>query len=424
MKKKRKKNKKKAGVKKSAPKQIVKKSTLLQSAENAIDRLSLVNNQALVLASQVNSSLLGNSLLPLAESVQRMNNQFVGVSSVLSQLQTSNIFSQLNEASSSIHAVNQSLANILKSPSITSANYLQNLLNSVPHFSNPLSSFYTIANSAHELSKINLVSDSILSQFYQGSNLTRIGEIAIHAERNLANILPSQIGSKLNLNELQRNSIINGINESTKAFNKIWKNYETDIEFLKSTNPIIQRIPPIEIYYTTDITEKISVGDKDEVEETLLINDLGIENEETLKSLLGKLDNNLFRMWQGALQALQSNNVDKIRHLTTSLRELFTHVMHKIAPDDEIKKWSTSPDYVQNGRPTRKARLLFICRHINDPHFKDFVEKDVDMMLKFIDLFQEGTHSVVSKLTEMQLNAIKCKSESAIKYLLQLHFAK
>lgn len=401
------------------------KGSNLNSLNNAIDRFSLVNNQTFVLANQINSLNLGNAFLPLSESIQKISNQFSGFSSVLNQLQPIqlNTLQQLGQASASIHAVTGSLSNILKANNVISNNYFHNIVASVPEINNPTSSFFALSNSAHGLSKINLISESVLSQFYHGANLSRIAELTIHAEKNLSNILPSQIGSKLQLSEAQKTTLISGLNETTQSFNSIWKSYENTPTLLNNISPIIQRIPPVEVYNTTDITEKVSISDKDEAEENLLITDLWLENEETLKSLLAKIDANLYRMWQGAVQALESTNIDKIRHFNTSLRELFTHVIHKIAPDDEIKKWTSNPtEHIINGKPTRKARLLYICRNINDEHFKHFVEKDIEMMLKFIDLFQEGTHSVVSKSTEKQLTAIKCKAESAIKYLLQIHF--
>jgi len=419
-KKKGKKAKKSSGIKLKHPKE-----STLDSLNTAIDQFSVVNNQTFVLANQINSLNLANSFLPVSESIHKISNQFPAFSNILNQIQPSSLdtLQLLGQSSASIHAVSRSLSSILKKNSVISDNYLKNFITSVPQITNPTSSFFTLSNSAHELSKINLIGENILSQFYHGANLSKIAELIIHAEKNLSNILPSQIGSKLHINEAQKNSLISGLNETTQSFNDIWKSYENKPSLLNNISPIIQRIPPVEIYNTTDITEKVSVSDKDDTEENLLITDLGLENEETLKSLLARIDGDLFRMWQGAVQALESSNIDKIRHFNTSLRELVTHVIHRIAPDDEIKKWTTNPtEHIKDGKPTRRARLLYICRNINDEHFKHFVEKDIDMMLKFIDLFQEGTHSIVSKTTEKQLIAIKCKAESAIKYLLQIHF--
>jgi hypothetical protein len=43
--------------------------------------------------------------------------------------------------------------------------------------------------------------------------------------------------------------------------------------------------------------------------------------------------------------------------------ELFTHILHGLSPDAEVRKWSTEPAHYHNGRrPTRRAWLLYICR--------------------------------------------------------------
>ncbi|MEZ4958463.1 MAG: hypothetical protein R2830_01470 [Saprospiraceae bacterium] len=203
----------------------------------------------------------------------------------------------------------------------------------------------------------------------------------------------------------------------------MWKSYETSPKTFVELSPILLRIPPIEYFNTSSFVENISVEGSDEAEEELLISDLLIENEETLTTLLPKLNPNLLNMWLGARQALESNNADKVRHFTTSIRELLTQILHALSPDTELIKWSNNPtEHIQNNKPTRRARLLYIYREVNNDHFKSFIEADIKATLQFIDLFQEGTHSVKSKLTDKQLLSIKLKAESTLKYLLQTFY--
>ena len=100
-------------------------------------------------------------------------------------------------------------------------------------------------------------------------------------------------------------------------------------------------------------------------------------------------------MWKGAIEAFHSDNSDKVRHFSISIRELYTHLIYNLAPDEDIKKWTSDKgNYDDKGRPTRRARLLFICRNINNKPFNSFVKKDVDATLAFIDIFQKGTHGI------------------------------
>ena len=110
-------------------------------------------------------------------------------------------------------------------------------------------------------------------------------------------------------------------------------------------------------------------------------------------------------------------NLDYARYFAVSLRELFTQVLHRLSPNHEIKKWTNDDKLFDNGKPTRKARLLFICRSVNHDIFSDFLEKDVEAIL---ELFQRGTHQVTIPFTHKQLVALKARVESAIIYLIEI----
>lgn len=158
------------------------------------------------------------------------------------------------------------------------------------------------------------------------------------------------------------------------------------------------------------------------LEEVGLRDEIQYENEVDLNRFLSKLDKGLYSMWEGAIEAYHSENPDRIRHFSSSLRELFTHVLHILSPEEEVKNWIKDESLLHNGRPTRRARLLYVCRNINNYPFEDFVEKDVNSTLAVIDMFQEGTHKISSNFSEKQLLALKCKAECTIKFLLQIHF--
>src|SRR5260370_41197600 len=144
-----------------------------------------------------------------------------------------------------------------------------------------------------------------------------------------------------------------------------------------------------------------------------------MQTTEALEALLAELDINLVRLRQGANQALLSDNVDRGRHFLISLRELFTQVLHRLAPDNKIKNWTASPEHFDKGRPTRKARLLFVCRGINYDPFSSFVEKDIASILSACDIFNRA-HEVAIPFTQEQLVALKIRVESALRLLLTI----
>lgn len=128
----------------------------------------------------------------------------------------------------------------------------------------------------------------------------------------------------------------------------------------------------------------------------------------------------------GASRTAGTNNVcdaakDRVRHLCSSLRELLTQVLHRVAPDAEVRAWSKSPEDFCNGRPTRKTRLRFICRNVADGgRFGVFVEKDIDSVLAVWKVMEAGVHEVSQPYTKRQMKALSVRIEAAIRLLLEV----
>lgn len=121
----------------------------------------------------------------------------------------------------------------------------------------------------------------------------------------------------------------------------------------------------------------------------------------------------------GAKEALCSNNPDKIRHAITSLRELITQIIHFLAPDEEIKEKYTDKAHYHNNRPTRRTRLHYIVSRKNsDTKFLKLVNADIDACLELFNLYQKGTHEVISSLCDEDLLLIAKRTMLIIEHLL------
>lgn len=81
-----------------------------------------------------------------------------------------------------------------------------------------------------------------------------------------------------------------------------------------------------------------------------------IENsvEEGLEAQLETLNPSLVTIWRGACERVRTKGDDWIRHAMVSLRELSTHVLHLLAPNDEIERLcsqqSCPPEIHENER--------------------------------------------------------------------------
>ncbi|MDE0337688.1 MAG: hypothetical protein OXI80_08450, partial [Caldilineaceae bacterium] len=140
--------------------------------------------------------------------------------------------------------------------------------------------------------------------------------------------------------------------------------------------------------------------------------------ERSLEFRLRKIDPGLGDMLLGARQALNTPNPDRSRHVLISLRELVTHVLRLLAPDGSIQIWNSDPDYYHNGRPTRRARLLYINREINTGSLSKSVDAHVHLALILMDELNAESHIISSRLTEQELRALVIDTESLLYSIL------
>ena len=151
---------------------------------------------------------------------------------------------------------------------------------------------------------------------------------------------------------------------------------------------------------------------------------ISIETDDKLKLLLFGLDPELANMWRGAKEALNSSNPDKIRHFSISLRELFTQVIHALAPDEEIKSWSNAPEDFHNGQPKRATRLRYIFKEINDECLSNLIKKNILFALESLDFLSKGTHRTKTNLDDMKLKGIMITIELLISQLIEISHLK
>jgi predicted pPIWI-associating nuclease len=138
---------------------------------------------------------------------------------------------------------------------------------------------------------------------------------------------------------------------------------------------------------------------------------------------LKQVDHELVRPYIGARDALQSNNADRTRHFLSSLRELWNHLLRRLSPDKIITEWiqvnDKQNDLLHDGKPTRRSRILYICRELNNDPLTEFLIHDTRSFVKLLELFNR-VHELNSELTDEQLRAILLKTDSWLMYILQI----
>jgi hypothetical protein len=122
---------------------------------------------------------------------------------------------------------------------------------------------------------------------------------------------------------------------------------------------------------------------------------------------------------RGAIQTASSDNPDRARQTIASLRELTSHLLRKLSPDDEVRKWSSKPEHYVDKRPTRACRLEYIFRDCTGSTIRPYIDNEVKFAKDFFDLLNKGTHSLETQLTESDLRYAIYKTESFILLLLK-----
>jgi len=181
-----------------------------------------------------------------------------------------------------------------------------------------------------------------------------------------------------------------------------------------------------EIYTTSFALETLRPwGDRDEDEaetEIQLVAEAELETSGCI-ALLQQVDPGLARPYIGARDALYGNNADRARHILSSLRELWNHLLRRLAPDDLVAAWipgvSNQKDLLHEGKPTRRARVLYVCRELNNEPLTDFLMHDTRALVKLIELFNR-VHELETELTDEQLRAILIRTDSWLMYILQI----
>jgi hypothetical protein len=140
-----------------------------------------------------------------------------------------------------------------------------------------------------------------------------------------------------------------------------------------------------------------------------------------VEPMLARLDVDLLQAYRGAVQAVDSTNPDAGRHVGASLRELLTHVMHRLAPDPAVKDWpkASADDFDEKGRATRRLRLRYIFRRLEATTYDRFVEDDVQRALDVIDALHNPTHSMGKKIERIARLMTLRRAEGVLALLLE-----
>ncbi|MBD2502891.1 pPIWI-associating nuclease domain-containing protein [Anabaena azotica] len=408
----------------------------LMESPKVTDNLNRITEQSQQIKSLVGSSSLTDTLSRITEQSQQIRS-LVGSSSLTDTLsriteQSQQIrslagSSSLTEALSRITEQSQQIRSLAGSSSLTEA--LSRITEQSQQIRSMVDSSRVVnilENSLRQTEDIeHLIGASkftdLTEQVEKAFSLVRTLRVENLTQISLTRLKLEDIGKSVLLKDDLRISLITNFDKLLSSYSRLAKLRDSETFDAVPAELILEQ-PALEMLESVSLLEVISEepldkeieAEKNDIRREILTDRVGLEQ---LLINIGAED--LVGMWQGATEALESERTDYARHFSVSLRELFTHIIHRLSPDKEIRNWSNNSElFDKEGKPTRKARLLFICRAVNHDIFTDFINKDITAMLEFINLFQRGTHQVDSPFTPQQLLVLKYKFESNIRFLI------
>ena len=286
-------------------------------------------------------------------------------------------------------------------------------------------------NSAHQswvdrISHINDASERFSRlQGHSRLDLSNISLQLTATERLMSQINLRAISSRYHIEMSVISAVERSIAHTTESYGRL-ANSLRDISDITRLPKFILPGATREIYNTETTLESLSPSDEsvedDTEKEIQLFADVELETPSCV-DLLQQVDPELVRLYVGANQVLNSNNADRARHILSSLRELCNHVLRQLAPDDSVSPWiarnKMKKGLLHEGRPTRRSRILYICREIDNEPLSEFLTHDTKAFVKLIELFNQ-VHKLEAGLTDEQLRAIFHRTEAGLKYILQI----
>ena len=178
-----------------------------------------------------------------------------------------------------------------------------------------------------------------------------------------------------------------------------------------------------EVFVTGYAVNMLGVSDEEGAEQAsseVQISEIEVEASMCIP-LLEAVDPDLAKLYTGARAALRGTNPDRARHFLSSLRELWSHLLRQIAPDKQVLEWipKDGKKLLYKGKPTREARILYLCRNLNNGPLSDFIKTDTHAFIELYNVFNR-IHKLNPKLSDQELRALQLRTDSWLTYTLQI----
>jgi hypothetical protein len=200
------------------------------------------------------------------------------------------------------------------------------------------------------------------------------------------------------------------------SYAEIFSSIAKEVEISRRVPDFVVTLPPRDMVVKTEIIASRSLEYNPDRAAIDLADPAYARDD--VDQMLAELDLELVSMLDEVYETIAGKTIGRKRHVCASLRELCTHVVHRLSPDGEVKKWNSRTEFYKDDRPVRRLRLMYICRHIANGAFTDYLNKTISMHVELLDTLNE-MHAVRPKLDDFQLRLLLTDAISMLRFLLR-----
>jgi hypothetical protein len=254
----------------------------------------------------------------------------------------------------------------------------------------------------------------------QAGTIQMCNALQISSYASLALIQNDKFGIAINLSKTFNHSLFNNLKSLSKSYNHLLETSEKLQPQFAVNQKLFESFPALSFYKAASFARSISdVEEIDlEIEDTDVTEIITESYPEDINQYLSDIGEDILKLWVEARSALLGDYLGNERHCFLCLRELFTNILHRIAPDEEVMQWSTNAKHIENGKVTRAARLEYVYSSMNFPPFDEFLKADIPYTLKIVSSLQR-VHEAKLSLTPLQKRIIFEKFEVSLKMMIE-----
>lgn len=257
------------------------------------------------------------------------------------------------------------------------------------------------------------------------THMAKISEISVMANSTLFKLPFENIGSTLQLSKIKQDFIKQHFLDLTANYSNLLNTMTQNEKLILSYPPAVSLLPARIYFNEADFVESISsVNHVIEIadEKKLIKEEIQCENDELIGAFINYIDKDLLKLWEGIKRSWDYNNPDNIRHISVSSRELLRLILNRLAPDQEVLKWPDSSKYLNGkGHPTRKAKILYIGRSIENSEYKKFIMKVSESIPQYWIFLNENVHNLESKPRKIAVGNLIRHTETFLLDIIEIY---